>query len=127
MDGKSQYDVGSLSEKELAVMQEAMEEQQEDAMEDQMDMTAEMQEMYGSPEPEQKYNQHTFIHKAVFDSNDTVRTTYLAKEELGKPLFTVRFMLDMEDVSKYYLDSLLTSIKLEPSQSNGIANYFKAN
>lgn len=126
MDGKSEYDVSSLNMKQLEALQEEIEDQKEEDMEDAQDMTAEMQELYGAPEPEQKHNQHSFLHKAVFDAEDTVRTTFLKQEELGRPLFTLRFMLDMEDVCKYYLDPILKSIKLDPYSTNGIANYFKA-
>ncbi|KKL24347.1 hypothetical protein LCGC14_2416190, partial [marine sediment metagenome] len=61
-----------------------------------------------------------FLWKASFDHDDTLRTTYLTEGELGRPLFTVRFLLDMEDIAKYYIDPLSEELKID----NRIAKYF---
>ena len=112
-------------------MQEAMEEDEQDrmdeSMEDQTLLPKEIMEAYGSPEPEEKMNQHSFLHKAAFLSDDTIRTTFLHQEELGKPLFTVRFMMDMEDIASYYLDPIILEIngKNGTKIENKISSYFK--
>lgn len=112
-----------FSDEDLREMEEEQEDKAEDMSEDQFQLSKEVQEAYGSPEPDEKQNQHTFLHKATFDSPDTVKTTFLSESELGRPLFNVRFLLDMHDISKYYLDPILKDLRLEP-QHNGIANYF---
>jgi hypothetical protein len=116
---------------QMEVMQEQMEEEQEDksdeAMEDQAILPKEIMDGYGSPEQEERMNQHSFLHKAAFASNDTIRTTFLHPEELGRPLFTVRFMMDMEDIAHYYLDPILLEIKKKYGLeiTNKIAEYFR--
>lgn len=85
----------------------------------------ELMEAYGSPEPDERQNAHTFIHKAAFNSNDTVRTTFLNEWELGRPIFSIRFLMDMEDISIYYLAPLLKKLKLDPEKHNSIAAYFR--
>lgn len=126
MDGQPQYDLSKLSVDQLEELEEDMEDQKEEDMENQFDVTSDLQEGYGSPIPDEKHNAHAFLNKAAFIAEDTVRTTFLKEEELGRPIFTVRFMMDMEDVSHYYLDSVLRSLKLNPTEWNGISNYFKA-
>ncbi len=108
------------TQEQLEELEDMQEEQAEDSQADQFENTQANQEAYGSPEPEEKQNQHTLIHKAAFDSDDTVRTTYLDEWELGRPMFSVRFLLDMEDISKFYLDDL--SIKHD--MPNRVSNYF---
>ena len=104
-------------------MLEALEEAEEDKMiegeEDRIQRTQDIQEAYGYPTPDEKHNQHTFLSKAV-ESDNTIRVTYLDKEELGRPLFSVRFLLDMEDVAKHYLDSIAEKLK----GTNTISTYF---
>lgn len=110
--------------KDLEEFEEVKEDQQEQQVEDQYETQQELMEGYPVPEPDEKQNAHTFLHKAAFDSPDTVRTTFLFPEELGRPLFSVRFMLKMQDVAKYYLDPLLIHLKLDPLINNRIATYF---
>ncbi len=124
MDGQTQHPIDPAMDREI--MEEMREQQQddlEDAEDDRFDLNQEMQDGYPVPEPDEKQNQHTFIHKAAFGSDNTVRTTYLHEGELGRPLFTVRFLLDMHDISKYYIDQLVKDLGLNP-EDNGIANYF---
>lgn len=123
MEGQSQYDLTALKPEQLEELQEQMEDEKEDEVEDQFDINQEVIDAYGSPQPEERQNQHSFLHKAAFDSNDTVRTTFLHEGELGRPLFTVRFMLDMEDVAHHYLDPVIRVLGIK---HNGIANYFNA-
>ena len=101
--------------------QDMQEEAADDAQDEQLLNTQEFQEAYGSPEPEEKQNQHSFLHKAAFESKDTVRTTNLNEFELGRPMFNVRFLLDMEDISKFYLDEMGEEYKIP----NKIADYFR--
>lgn len=124
MDGTEKYDLSGLSEEQLEELQEEMEDKKEEEMEDNIVLSQELQESYGSPTPEEKYNAHTFLHKSAFESTDTVRTTFLHEGELGRPIFTVRFMLDMEDVANYYLNPILKQLKLDSLRYNAISNYF---
>ncbi len=114
-----------LTEEELEELKEMQEDASEETADDQREDVAEWQEAYGSPEPEEKHNQHTFLSNAV-KSLDTVRTTYLDEWELGRPMFSVRFLLDMEDISKFYLDEMAKELSNEDKKViNNIANYFR--
>ncbi len=106
-------------------LEEMQSDQAEDSAEDQQLMNEEMLNAYGAPEMKELQNQHTFLHKATFGSEDTVRTTFLHEHELGRPTFTVRFLLDMIGVSHYYLDPIIKELDGEPNIHNGIAIYFK--
>ena len=101
------------------------EEQNEDNAEDNFQLNQELQEGYGYPMPEERQNQHSFLHKSAFGSSDTVKTTFLHEGELGRGLFTVRFLLDMEDITIHYLQDLLIALGLNPMVDNRIANYFR--
>ena len=102
-----------------------IEQQQQDAMEDQSEdnnlNNMEFQEGYPAPTSPESQNSASFIHKAAFDSEDTVKTTFLSESELGRPLFNVRFILDMEDISMYHLDEFTKQLQVE----NRIASYFR--
>ncbi len=114
-----------LTTEELEEMQDMQDEASQDVADDQREDTAEWQEAYGSPEPEEKHNQHTFLSNAV-KALDTVRTTYLDEWELGRPMFSVRFLLDMEDISKLYLDEISDNLSTEDNPvNNNVANYFR--
>lgn len=106
-------------------MKELEEEEAEENQENQFQTNQELQEAYGYPEPNESMNQHSFLHKAAFSSPDTVRTTFLYEGELGKGLFTVRFLMDMKDVAKHHLDKILHEVGLNPNMDNKIAHYFE--
>ena len=110
-----------ISQELLDEMEEQAAEQAEDMAENQYELNQELQEAYGGPEHDEKLSQHAFLHKAAFESGDTTRTTWLSEWELGKPLFSVRFLLDMEDISHHYLDPFCKTLKVP----NKIALYFK--
>ena len=111
-------------EKDMQQMQEdQMEDSAEEIIEDQFMKNQELMDAYGAPEPEEKMNPSTFLHKAAFSKDvDVVRSTFLSPEELGRPLFTTRFMMKMEDIAKYYLDEICKELKVP----NKIAEYFRA-
>ncbi len=114
-----------LTEEELEQYQEMQEDAADDVQEDQFANQQELAEAYGSPEQEEKYNQHTFLSKAV-NADDTVRLTYLDEWELGRPMFSVRFLLDMEDIAKYYLDQMASDLSNEDKIIlNNVADYFR--
>lgn len=103
--------------------EEQMEDVTDEQMEDQYLNNLGLAEAYGAPEPEEKMNPSTFLHKAAFSKDiDVVRSTFLHPEELGRPLFTTRFMMKMEDISKYYLDDICRKLGVE----NKISQYFRA-
>jgi len=110
-----------LTPEQMEELQEEQEELLEEQQEDQFAKQQELAEMYGSPEPEEKQNQHSFLFRSAFGPDNTLRTTFLNEWELGKPMFNVRFLLDMEDISKYYLDDLSEEL----GQINRVSNYFK--
>ncbi len=106
-------------------MLEELEEAEQDKViegeEDRLLRSQEIQEAYGYPTPDEKHNQHTFLSKAV-DAENTIRVTYLDKEELGRPLFSVRFLMDMEDVANHYLNPIAEHLK--EKDGNKISVYF---
>ncbi len=93
--------------------------------EERMTNQQEWQEAYGSPQSEEMRNPSSFLHEATFGTEDTVKTTFLNQEELGRPLFSMRFLLDLEDICKHYIDPLCLSLHLDPKESNKIAKYFR--
>lgn len=101
-------------------MEDLTEEQQEDSIEDSEISRREIQEAYGYPEAEPTFNQHTFLANSIKEK-ETEKVTFLQVEELGRPLFSVRFMLDIEDIARHYLDE----ITLELGLDNKIAKYFR--
>ncbi len=127
MAGETEYSIDPVMEQEI--MNE-VEDQQMDHTEDSFDenqlLNQEYQGEYPVPEPEERINAAAFLNKAAFHSKDTVRTTFLHEGELGRPLFTVRFLMDMEDISNYYIDPLLKKYKekLDEDTFNKISNYF---
>ncbi len=108
-----------ITPEEIEEYQEEQKVEGEESDEDRLAAQQEFGEAYGSPEPEEKHNQHTFLSNAI-KAKDTVRTTFLSETELGRPMFSVRFLLDMEDVSRHYLDIFAKSCGGE----NRIADYF---
>ncbi len=109
-----------LTPEQLEELEEMQEDMAEDAQDDQLENQKDFAEAYGAPEPEEKQNQHSFLHNAAFHSGNTIRTTFLNQEELGRPLFNVRFLLDMEDISKFYLDKIAKELDVE----NKVSDYF---
>lgn len=110
-------------------MMEQLEDEQAikalEAEEDRFLGSQEIQEGYGYPMAEEKNNPHVFLNKAAFETVNTVKTTFLTEEELGRPLFSMRFLLDMEDIAKHYLDPLGKKYPgKDKEQNNKISEYF---
>ena len=123
-------------------MEEMQEEQAEDAEDNRQDTNEETRELYGAPEPVESYNQHTFLNKAVFDSADTLKNTFLNPEECGRPDFSVRFLLQMKTITEHYINPIVLELRKEMIDAktedgkpkyteaeiiqveNGIAKYF---
>lgn len=107
---------------EYQEMEEDMQDdQREDMSDDQQDSQLEFQEGYGDWPVEEKHNTHSFLNKAAFVSPETLRVTNLSPEELGMPVFNVRFLLDMEDISEFYLADLCEKQDIP----NKIGDYFR--
>ncbi len=105
----------------LEEMQNLEEEGQSDQQQNDFIERQAWQEAYGVPEQEQQFNQHAFLaNSLMFDSPEKV--TFVNESELGRPLFNLRFLLDIEDICKYYLDGLSTELGTQ----NQIAEYFRA-
>jgi len=95
-------------------------DQLESQQNEQMLNQQEFQEAYGVPEPDPQFNQHVFLAKSLeFDESEKV--TFMSESELGRPLFNLRFLLDIEDIAKYYLDKMAKEFGCE----NKIAIYFR--
>lgn len=118
--------IDDLTDEEIIQMKEEMDDLEEEKSWENFENQQDFMESYGAPEEEAKINAQSFLHKAAFDSKDTVRTTFLHEGELGRPLFTVRFMLDMEDVAKHYLDDLPLKLGYKVRVPNRISNYFNS-
>lgn len=73
------------------------------------------------PDQEMQFNQHTFLANSL-DQENPEKVTFLSTSELGVPLFNMRFLQDIEDVSKHYLDGLCREYGLQ----NKIAQYFRS-
>lgn len=124
-------------EKILETMKEMQDDETEDAAEDNADLQQAIIEEYGSPDPDVEKSAQAYLHRSSFEAVDTLRTTFLHQGELGKPLFTVRFLLDMEDIANFYIDPLVKELndqmrkakqeeddEDEEEISNKISNYF---
>ncbi len=122
-------EVPELSIEEMQEMKEEQEDDEADNREDQaeesMELSQEMQEQYGSPEPDEQHSTHTVIDRALFKSPETLKLTFLHESELGRPLFSVRFLLDLqkaaahsslERISHYYKN------KVENITGSGMSN-----
>lgn len=105
---------------EMEDMEDYQEDQATESSQNSMDDNSDWQEAYGAPEPDEKQNAHSFLHKATFEQIDTTKTSWLSEYELGRPLFSVRFLLDMEDVAKHYIDPLAKELGV----TNKVADYF---
>ena len=116
---KEQFEKEMVSE-----MQDLQSEDTMDAEADRVITNQEFQEAYGSPEPEQTFNQHAFLAGSL-DIPDNEKVTYLNLSELGRPLFNLRFLLDLEDICKHYLDPVIIQMGGNPKVDNRIANYFR--
>lgn len=105
-------------------IQNAMEDMELDKMEDMDDDrnlgNMEFQEGYGPPEPEERQNAHTFLHKAVFNEPNTLKTSFLTEGELGRPDFTARFLLSIRTVAEDLIDPICRKLEIP----NGISHYF---
>ncbi len=79
---------------------------------------------YGYPTPEEKINQFTIMKQAL-DSKNNVKTTYLTRPELGKPLFSMRFYLDCAKMAEIYNSELIKNYfmnKVQNIASSGMSN-----
>lgn len=119
MAGEAEYNV------DPEMLDEMHGEQLEDSELDRMELGKEYQEGYEEPQADERQNQHSFLHKAAFDAGDTVKTTFLTQEELGRPLFSVRFLLKLKTIARHYIDPLCTELELDPHKDNKIAIYFQ--
>jgi hypothetical protein len=101
---------------------EEMEDMTEDQQLDQFENSQDFNEEYDAPTPTEQFNTHSFLHKATFGPEvESLKTTYLDKEELGRPIFTVRSLLDMEILARYYLDDFAKEYQVK----NKIQTYFR--
>jgi len=109
-----------LTQEELDYLKNLREEELEDSEEDRILTSQELGEGYGPPLPEERHNQHEFLSKST-DKLHVDRFTFLDEEELGRPLFNVRFLMKLEALSKHYLDKICEANGVE----NRISEYFR--
>ncbi len=115
MNKKERIQQMMLDEMENMQLDESQDQQDEQMLNQQ-----EFQDGMG-PEQEMPYNQHTFLANSL-DQENPEKVTFLSTSELGIPLFNMRFLQDIEDVCKHYLDGLCKKYGVE----NKIAEYFRA-
>lgn len=118
---EEQIDDLNLMEEMKDLQDEEMEDQQEDQFQTQNDL----QNAYGHPEQEEKYNQHRFISRTVFESDTPERISFLLESELGRPLFNVRFLLGLVNISRHYINPILKNLGMD-EKDNRIAHYFRS-
>lgn len=111
-------------QEEIEELEEEAEDESEDNKEDSFEQNMELNEEYGDIPKDEKVNSHVIINK-VLDKNDTIRTTFLTESELGRPLFSVRFLSDLHDdalrlnlpiLSNYYWE------KIQNITNSGMSN-----
>jgi len=120
MEIQEEHTTKEISPDMLDEMEEMQQDKAQDSQEESLLDQMEWQEAYGAPEEVKNHNQHTFLADSLhFASPEKV--TFLDEWELGRPLFNLRFLLDIEDISHYYLDAICKKYKLD----NKIAGYFR--
>lgn len=101
-------------------MKDLENDEAQDSQDESMMNSQEFQEGYGVPEPEQQFNQHSFLANSLNHENPE-KVTFLTESELGRPLFNMRFLLDIEDITTYYLEDLFKKYGVR----NRISIYFR--
>lgn len=118
-------DVEEFTDEEIEEAEDELDAEKEELKEDDLELSQELQEAYGSPEPEEKHTPHTILDKAMFKRDDTLRTTFLTESELGRPLLSVRFLLDLHKSALHYDLPLLKEYyrnKIENITKSGLSN-----
>ena len=119
-----------MTHEEMDEMMDDQEDGEIDRQEASGEISEELQEMYGgegglgTASIPASANQHEFLKEAAFNDKEPLRTTFLTESELGRPLFNVRFLSDMEDVVKSYIDVVALKI-FGTIDANAIAGYFR--
>lgn len=115
--------MGKQDELDKALMEEMENIQLDDAQDHQDESSMNQQEYQDSMMPEElmQHNQHTFLSGSL-DQQNPEKVTFLSTSELGVPVFSMRFLQDIEDISKHYLDDLC----LRHGVDNKISEYFRA-
>lgn len=108
------------TEQEMSEMQEFQEEMQDDMSEEQFENNLDLNEEYDVPNSQELQNQHSFLNQAVFKNQNSLKVGYLDDGELGRPVFTVRFLLDMKSLAKHYLGHIAEQLDVK----NEIEEYF---
>jgi len=101
-----------MSQEVFEEMKDLQEEEGFEGTEDDILNRGSFQDAMGVPEPEQRFNQHVFLSQSI-QSDEPEKVTFLSESELGRPLFNLRFLLDIEDICKYYLDDLAKEYKTD--------------
>lgn len=109
-----------LQEQMMEEIENIQLDEAQDQQDEQMTNTQEFQDIM-VPEQETAFNQHTFIASSL-DQENPEKITFLSESELGRPLFNMRFLQDIEDVCKHYLDDMCSEYSIE----NKISKYFRA-
>lgn len=114
-----------LREQLMQEMENIQLDESQDQQDEQMLNSQEFQDGMGLvPEQEQQFNQHTFLANSL-EHHEPEKVTFLTESELGRPLFNMRFLQDLEDIAKYYLDDICLEVYSDKNK-NKIASYFRA-
>lgn len=117
---REELERGMLQKIEDMQEQERIEKEQDRMLED-----SQLREGFPmEPSIEEQMNPSAFLHRAAFDEEDTSKTTYLTQQELGKPLFSVRFLMELKNIAHFHLTPIMKEVGLNPEKENRIANYF---
>ena len=96
----SEEDNPEMIEEQLAdIDEEAQEERMETDQELREELSDDDIDAYGYPKQAENLDNIKFL-KDVSKSDDTIRTSLLTKGELGVPLFSVRFYLKLEQMTR---------------------------
>lgn len=78
-------------------IEDEMEEEKVAATQEEIDLREDLtdDDNPGAPKPDPAFERYKFLTEAR-DNSETIRTSFVTKEELGVPLFSIRFWLDLE-------------------------------
>lgn len=103
-----------ITPEDIAEYQEQMKSQEEESRDESIeDQQATSQGFMEALSGSQPQNKDAFLHKSAFDTSDTLRTSYLNEFELGRPMFSVRTLLELKNLADHHMSQVVEMINLE--------------